>query len=249
MTGCHLTLTSWSGCDVASGVCGGSASPRQATGPARARTRLQAEAATRAERLFGERDARRRDALGESVGWNCRRGMWVRTWQEGRRWWGGDGRRREQGRLELPAWPPALGEGGGARRRANLDALPQRGGAAALGHGAGRGVHVGVLGLQFGALPGQGGPGRPWGAGGGGGEAEGRTDYVVIQEELLRPLARLAAVTRGHRWVRSWRTEGTSGGCCDWLWEKKEVNPSYYVIFLYINLIIWRNLAEMAANV
>lgn len=30
--------------------------------------------------------------------------------------------------------------------------------------------------------------------------------------------------------------------------EKKEVNPSCYVIFLYSTLIIWPNLAEMAAN-
>ncbi len=56
-----------------------------------------------------------------------------------------------------------------------------------------------MQGLEFGALPGQGGLGRLWGPRGGGGKMEGRLGSVMIQEKLLRSLAQLPSVTRGHR--------------------------------------------------
>lgn len=202
LAGC-LTLTAWSRCSITSRVCGRSRNLRRASGPTWALRRLQTEAAAGAEGLFGQRDARGWDVMGETARGHCRMGGSL-AGQERQRWW--DGRRGEQGkfRLQLSARPPAFGEVRGARWRPLLHVVSQRGGATAFGHGAGGWVHVGVLHPESGALPGQ---GRLRGHRGGRGEVEGRPRSVVIQEKMLRSFEKLPSVTRGRRGMSSWRTK------------------------------------------
>lgn len=194
----------WRRRHVTSWTCGGGGNPA-------AGQHLQAEAATGAQRLLGEGDARGLDVLDGSTGGHRGRrgglragGLRLRAGRQRRR-----RRERRRGRqgglgLGLPERPPAAPVEAGRAGRGLGALLAQRGGAAAFGHGAGGGVHVGVVGLELGALPGEGGlrrlrrlrrrRGR-----GGGGEVEGRLVSVAVQEEPLGPLAVLALVTRGSR--------------------------------------------------
>lgn len=93
-------------------------------------------------------------------------------------------------------------------RGPRLEAFPHWGGATAFGQGAGRMVHVGVLGLLSGDLPGQGHLWWLWGSRGGWRKVELWPRRVMIQKKMQGPPAWLywqEAVARWRRWVGSLR--------------------------------------------
>lgn len=168
------------------------------------------QAATWAERLLQKGDARGRRVQVKMTGYCCRCGTWRSRGRAGReRWWRWK-RRAEQGRmgLQLLTRLSFFVAGRGVRWRPCLEALSHWGGATTFSQGAGSVVHVGVLELLSGDLPGQShlwwlrGPGTGWR------KVELWPRRVMIQKKMLGPPAWVywqEAVTRWRRWVGSLR--------------------------------------------
>lgn len=167
-----------------------------------ARPPFQTEAATRAERLLQEGDARGRRVRVKTNRWHrMGRSQGEAGWER----WGA-----EQGGTALLlvtrlSFFVALR---GVRWRPGLETLPHWGGTAAFGQGAGSMVHVGVLGPLSGDLPRKGCLWRLWGPRGRWWKVELEPRSVAVREKMLGPLGWLywqEAVTRWRRWVESLR--------------------------------------------